>query len=79
MRFWTAAVAILVISLATVGCKFPKITISVSITPQGKANVNNEKTVSEVSPSDVDSTSQQAMNTLIDTEPVLTYDSSSPT
>jgi hypothetical protein len=75
MRYWTAVSIMLVLSICTTGCKPPKITFSITITPQGKASATNQKTFADISTSDAINNSQQMANSLIDTDPTLSYDS----
>jgi hypothetical protein len=63
------------LSVICAGCKFPKIGISISITPQGKANVVNQKTMSEITVSDAMNASTGSMNSLVDVDSALTVDS----
>jgi len=75
MRRMTTAVATIVLFLSFTGCTWPKISITVTVSPQGKATVAHQKTASQVSIADAVNTSPGDVNTLVDVEPTLTLDS----
>jgi hypothetical protein len=79
MRQRIAAVTLsLVLFTLCTGCKLPKITFSVTVTPQGQATAANQKTFTELSPSDAINNSSTAVNALVDADPTLSYDSTAP-
>jgi hypothetical protein len=78
MRHWIAAITTFMLSLSCIGCTFPKISITITVSAGGKANVVNQKTVSNLSVSDALNNSPGAVNALVDAEPTLTYDSTTP-
>jgi len=78
MRHWVAIAVISALSLSLVSCTLPKISITITIGSQGKANVTNQKTFGALSISDAVSNSSDSANALVDTDSTLTFDSTTP-
>ena len=78
MRRMMTAIVTAVLFLSFTGCTWPKISITITVSPQGKATVTHQKTASQVSIADAMNTSPGDVKSLVDVEPALTFDSTTP-
>jgi hypothetical protein len=78
MRNWFLTTIISLLMLCCTGCKFPTIIFDFSIDSGGTVRIFNEKIFSNITPSDAISGSPATVNSLVDTEPSLSINSSIP-
>jgi hypothetical protein len=78
MRRWIVVITLSLLCVSSTGCKFPGFFVSVKIPFGGKVQFSSEKTISEIAVSDAINSSPGTVNALVDAEPTLAYDSTTP-
>lgn len=79
MRRWIVAMALCMLCLSGTGCNFPSFLVTIiSIDSFGHVRFFSQRSISEIPVSDAINSSPGTVNSLVDAEPSLTYDSTTP-